>query len=695
MNFKRCTRLLPVLCWLPALAWATPLPLDSVLQRATSNPASEAANARLQARYAASEQRESEAGWQMFGNADVGRYRELVTEDLRNDYYGRSFAVGVRYPLLGSLRRRLDAVDDSRRDIHLAEIEQGYQRARQRLAVRSAYADWWRASEEQRLCRGLKQASEAAEAQLRQRLDERWILPSDAQLMRGEWQALSDRCALQDDLLGDIRASLESLGVTLRPGDTPVPSQLARHPQPLDAWRPLLQDNPRLAGRDAELANAERQRKKPWYTAIDAYFSVTQTVEERSGAADRGSGLAAGLTLSAPVDLLDYGTARSREGEARYQAAVQAREQEQGELLRELGKVIAQQRRSVNEYQRLRERRTGLRQVLDERRQRGELDAGEASLRLQQARIDDYNAGFAQIAAWHRVWLQDAALRVFGDDSQRFEQLLGSRYLRWDAPGQIASAPLARGWRQGVYIWHSQALLDPARRSDELAELHRAGIDELHLGLDAAQVNAGEATHAQLLTLLQAAHTQGLKVNLLLGDPHWIEPAGRGQLLGLIQRFAGLPFDGLHLDLEVEQLGWPVPDQRVQDWLQTLREAKAHSPWPLALSSHPRWFEVTADASPCVPCELQRLGVTNVSLMIYQRQANKSTRRALDIARRWPALHLRLAQSIEADQPDTLSWAGSSPAQLQQLAAGWQRSLQPAGLAGIDWQSWTDYPRSR
>ena len=139
----------------------------------------------------------------------------------------------------------------------------------------------------------------------------------------------------------------------------------------------------------------------------------------------------------------------------------------------------------------------------------------------------------------------------------------------------------------------------------------------------------------------------------------------------------------------------PDPTPMTGAELQTLREAKAQSPWPLALSSHPRWFEVAADAKPCVPCELQRMGISEVSLMIYQRQADKSTRRALDIARRWPALHLRLAQSIEADQPDTLSWAGQSPAQLQQLATGWQRSLQPAGLVGIDWQSWTDYPRSR
>ena len=34
-----------------------------------------------------------------------------------------------------------------------------------------------------------------------------------------------------------------------------------------------------------------------------------------------------------------------------------------------------------------------------------------------------------------------------------------------------------------------------------------------------------------------------------------------------------LPFAGLHLDLEVEQLGWPVPEARLRDWMDTLTAA--------------------------------------------------------------------------------------------------------------------------
>ena len=319
---KSAVRLLPLVFCAPLLAQATPLTLDQALRQAGDGHGVGASNAELEARYAARDQRESERGWELYGNANVGHYRELVTEDIRDDYYGRNAAIGVRYPLLGSLARRMEAVRASERDVRVGEIEQGYQRARQRLAIRSSYADWWRATQEQQLCQDVQAAARAAEAQLRTRLKGQWILPSDAELMRSEWTAVTRRCAMQGDLLADIRASLRSLGVPLDASSTPVAMPLAGQPRALEAWRTQLENSPRMARRDAELSLAEQNRQRPWYSAIDAYFNVTQTVEQRSGAGDNGSGLSAGVTFSAPVDLLDYGTARSREGEARYQACL-------------------------------------------------------------------------------------------------------------------------------------------------------------------------------------------------------------------------------------------------------------------------------------------------------------------------------------------------------------------------------------
>ena len=81
--------------------------------------------------------------------------------------------------------------------------------------------------------------------------------------------------------------------------------------------------------------------------------------------------------------------------------------------------------------------------------------------------------------------------------------------------------------------------------------------------------------------------------------------------------------------------------------------------------------------------------------MIYSRNPDTSARRALEIAKRWPDLKLRLAQSVETDQPRDISWADAGQLQLQEQTNHWKQALLPAGIGGIDWQSWSEYPRSR
>jgi hypothetical protein len=237
-------------------------------------------------------------------------------------------------------------------------------------------------------------------------------------------------------------------------------------------------------------------------------------------------------------------------------------------------------------------------------------------------------------------------------------------------------------------------LLDPQRRDRELQDLREAGMGELLVGLTGAQVKAGAATVRQLQALIARCHARGVRVQLLLGDPEWILPGGRPDLLALIARYRGLDFDGLHLDLEVEQLGWPVPAQRLRDWIATLQAAARVSPWPLTISSHPRWFENTDPALPCFPCSMGS-SVKQINLMIYQRNPDRAASRALRIAGRWPALRFRLAQSVEPGLEPGLSWYGSTPGALQELMQIWRQRLAPDGFSGIDWQDWQSYPRRR
>jgi hypothetical protein len=248
-------------------------------------------------------------------------------------------------------------------------------------------------------------------------------------------------------------------------------------------------------------------------------------------------------------------------------------------------------------------------------------------------------------------------------------------------------------WSQASYVWDSEALLDPGHRAAELAALRKAGMDKIYLGLKAAQIKDLGNTRQRLEQLLEQASGEGVQVSLLLGDPEWIKPEGRDQLSDLLGKLKGLPFVSLHLDLEVEQLGVPVPDQRLKDWLDTLRLASRESPWPVEISSHPRWFVDAKPGQTCVPCGLPEAGVRQVSLMIYTRNPKNSAQRAEQIAKRWPDLQFRLAQSTEPQLDATESWSGASTEQLQRQSSAWREQLQPQGIAGIDWQAWRDFPK--
>ena len=93
-------------------------------------------------------------------------------------------------------------------------------------------------------------------------------------------------------------------------------------------------------------------------------------------------------------------------------------------------------------------------------------------------------------------------------------------------------------------------MLSSQQRSKELQRLQDQQMTHLLIGLSATQVRTADSG-AALSDLIREAHGRGQRVLLLLGDPAWINPADRPKLMALIRRFQNVPFDGLHLDLEV------------------------------------------------------------------------------------------------------------------------------------------------
>lgn len=686
---------IPVLFLLSSLALAEDLPLSALLAQVENSAVARASYAEQDALSALRRQREAEAGWQWFAAAGAGSYRELVTDTLSDDYYGRDLTLGLRHPLLGSLRRQQQAIEAVELEQQRQHARTALQHAELRLALRSAYADWWRAQQEQQWCVALEPAAQSALTQIQQRLHAGWLLASEARSMQGPWQALQRRCTQAELMREETRDALADFtGKPLTERDQALAEPLASTIQPLTVWRQALTEHPRLRERKDELQHAERNLQSPWYAGVDSSFNVAQSYEYRSGADQSGDGLVASISVSTPFDLFGYGRDQAVEAQARHQGAQARLQIEREQLLQGLGQALRAQREAQEQLAAARERLAVARQAYDEQRLRRNTELDRGLQNELTAAVELQAASLALIGAWHGAWLREAALRLFVEDDARLGNLFGRARQLWGQPDSVAAvaAPVT-AWRQGVYLWDSYRLLQADTRSAELKALRKAGMQRIYLGLTARQVADMTGLRRDLQRSLDDAHKQGLEVALLLGDPAWIEPGGRQGLLTLIKRLKGLPFDALHLDLEVEQLGWPVPNDRLQDWLNTLTAVSQLNTWPLEISSHHRWFAQPQPGQPCVPCAIPQSDVRQVSLMIYTRNPTRSAELAREIARRWPALGFRLAQSVEPQLTSEESWSGATPSVLQQQVQRWRVSLEPAGVTGIDWQDWTHYPR--
>src|SRR5262249_46267496 len=142
----------------------------------------------------------------------------------------------------------------------------------------------------------------------------------------------------------------------------------------------------------------------------------------------------------------------------------------------------------------------------------------------------------------------------------------------------------------GAYVWNAAPLLagDPGDVADRFTASH---VGRLLLSLDAKQIEHAQtpAGGARLMALLDAARAQGLRVELLLGDPDWIFPNRRDRLVAIVRALARFHFSGLHLDIEPNQLdaGALGEDFLLRELPATLEVVPAATPSPPGLSVAP------------------------------------------------------------------------------------------------------------
>jgi hypothetical protein len=286
---------------------------------------------------------------------------------------------------------------------------------------------------------------------------------------------------------------------------------------------------------------------------------------------------------------------------------------------------------------------------------------GDVIEKVQQSRLDAYKAALDIIDVQIKKLNQQAILLNFApkasNNPSNANSTTDDRYL---SSADITSDLLCLSpiksqssnyQGMAVYMWRTENLPYEADQQQKFFnDLEHQNIRRLLVSFTAEQIAALEkdSDKLRLTTFIQNAHEYGLKVELLLGEPLWILPQFRPRLMTLIEELSVVPFDGVHLDLEPDQLPPENNDtpQVLDQLCSTIEAVKSVSRLPVGLSIHYRYLQ-SDESVGCLGCRFEKLGLDEITLMIYISDSKRVLEIAQSILTRFPRLKFSIAQSVE------------------------------------------------
>jgi hypothetical protein len=246
----------------------------------------------------------------------------------------------------------------------------------------------------------------------------------------------------------------------------------------------------------------------------------------------------------------------------------------------------------------------------------------------------------------------------------------------------------ASSGRVAVYVWNFDKLSAQPGLWEKNQTLE---IDRFLISLDQQQIAKFAANPAPLKKFLTEAQRHGKKVELLLGDPDWILPEQREKLLMIVKKLSNINFDGLHLDIEPDQLESDMPGKaRLEELIETVRQVSAVSPWPVGASIHPRYLTKAASFDICVPCELKAKGIKEITVMYYAMNLTNIVTVLKSAMNQYPDLSFSLAQSLEAELGPENSYVHKPQSIFIHAMKQLQDQLRAPNFTGLVIQSWQD-----
>ena len=612
---------------------------------------------------------DAERGLKAFAGANTG----AVNDPFQGQYNTAGVYAGLLYPLFGSrARERADLFTAEARAQHL-QARAGLSRREELRELRRSYCTYWGSIRQIRAAQAYLSAEPAVRELLQRRTQAGLLRESD----RLEAMTSFDvaRREVGTFTAGRVAAlmNLNRIAGTALIDFTPLPPTLPPELGDLDAILQQAVTHPELESLRALLSG----RQDVLYYAHHRYpeSEIRMTVSGTNNNPGRsGAGAVLGVEVRAPIDVFDAHRESKAEGRLAHVQFLKDLEYRTQAIQAQAVEMLAYVESRRTNLAFAERRLMGAEQTLREAYMRANVIEGDTLEKLQQARYAYYRVGMDCLSAETDILLARTELLALTGDTSAYPEH------RRTADDDTTGTPLAFNLRLvesglfagiGVYMWLTREWLNRTRQMAPVyadkewpekeqylddpmwKELDANRVKTVLLSLDGDQIKtfaSDDRAASHLTRVLTTARAKGFRVELLLGEPSWMLTEHRQKLLTIIQSLRSLPFDGLHLDLEPNQISL-TPERTpalLAGLVDTLDAAKKISPWEITLCIHPRYLTQPAgDAT--LGAALQRAGVRHVMMMIYVANTRRTVEIAGEAMKAFPQLRLSVAVSVEPE----------------------------------------------
>lgn len=664
---------------------------------------------------------EAQKGWEVFGGVSGGYQKSPFAREPFGHFFDPLARIGLRYPLLGSAERQDRAIGDAEAQVKIENVRHEWSKRLAALFMEENYAAYWSAEKMLALNNAYIHLRNAGlEKTLRQRHETGLLLMSDYfEFLSAFEQAERRRLEFMNN---KEQALIRLAHLT----NTSV--------APFEAIKPKLNAVTDISSYDikqldleilqTQIDNLRKVRETQNWQGIDSDISVTAfggpaIPHPSPDSVQWGYGGVVGFNFRMPLEIVSYRKneqSRLNSQLISFQAEYTRRDQE---LNLEFRSMLGRYQQLMQQIKFQQTRLDAARESVRERYLRLHALDGDALEKYIQAINTYYRTAIEYVEAEAEQWKLHVRLRQFvstpgstGETARsetdlagmleplkKADQFFEKRSAKETKPLKVThlndqptvSRSNSTSISFSVYVWNYD---DIVNRPGFWEKSRSMQIDRVLLSLDEQQIASVVSHPAALNKFLQDAKHQGVKVELLLGDPDWILPKERIRLLEIIKRLKPINFEGLHLDIEPDQFAGELEGRdKLEAFLETIHQAARISPWPVAISIHPRYLAKETSFDLCIPCQLRERGIKEITVMYYAMNLNSIAMTMKSAMQQYPELMFSLAQSLEPELGVENSYAHKPQAFFRDTMQKLYNHLRASNFNGLVIQSLKDWEK--